>query len=129
MHDSFSSNQTLQYNHASNGPVYGFSHQSHDSFGQAADYGDAAGNYVPMTRWLSQSRQDEPFHAFTLTANNTSGHDEDSLTMDSWLNQSRQDEPFSVYTMTNGYYSGDIVAGKDFDSSWPGYAEELEEEF
>ncbi|KAK6850209.1 hypothetical protein PG995_014042 [Apiospora arundinis] len=125
---SFTSYQALPYGHVDNCAAYGSVHQLDDSVSQAGNDSIAASDYLPMDRWLNESRLDEPFRAFTMDTNSYSGDiTHDSLSMTRWLDQSRRDEPFSVFTMTNGNYPDDVTAEADFDLLWAGYVEEVEE--
>ncbi|KAK8003114.1 hypothetical protein PG989_002833 [Apiospora arundinis] len=125
---SFTSYQALPYGHVDNGTAYGSVHQLNNSVSQAGNDPAAVSDRFPMDRWLNESRQDEPFRAFTMDTNKYSGDvSHDSLSMTCWLDQSRRNEPFSVFTMTNGNYSDDVAAEADFDPLLAGYTEEVEE--
>ncbi|KAK8103245.1 hypothetical protein PG984_016391 [Apiospora sp. TS-2023a] len=126
---SFASYQAPQYGHVDNGVAYSPLQRAYDSVKQTG-YDPALANACsPMNRWLNESRQDEPFHAFNLD-NSSYSHDaaaHDSLPMVRWLGQTRQDEPFSVFTMKHGNYSDDRAAVADFGPLWTSCAEEPEE--
>jgi len=127
--DSSASYQALPYDHVDNGFAYSPPRRPYASVEQTGYNLAPVHACPPIDRWLNESRQDEPFHAFNLE-NNSHSHDaaaHDSLPMVHWLGQTRQDEPFSVFTMRHGNYSDDRAAVADFDSLWTSYAEGLEE--